>query len=261
MDALDWLRKHIETDDLMRAMVRPFAQPLMSAETRPRPAGRPGQPTRERSVRLGDQGVDTIATVRRTPEGGSMDMMEALSVAETHFERRLRTVSEGQWELPTPCDEWNVRALVNHVVLGARFYAQLLGGCSRETATAMLEWDIVGDGDALALSIEEEAKCHQAFHAPGALDVVCNHPWGDVPGTMALRNRVCDLLFHTWDLARAVGGDETLPPEPVELVWEYVQAMARRLGPQTGFKDLASGTVDASAPLQVRMLDAWGRRP
>ncbi len=29
---------------------------------------------------------------------------------------RLDAVDESQWGLPTPCAEWDVRALVNHVV-------------------------------------------------------------------------------------------------------------------------------------------------
>ena len=54
-----------------------------------------------------------------------MDAIEALNRARHEFESRLVQVSENQWELPTPCSEWTVSDLVNHVLLGTRMGVQL----------------------------------------------------------------------------------------------------------------------------------------
>lgn len=63
-----------------------------------------------------------------------MERLEALPKVQAGFERRLAEVWPEQWSAPTPCDEWTVRDLVNHVVVGARMYKAMLEGCSRETA-------------------------------------------------------------------------------------------------------------------------------
>ena len=97
--------------------------------------------------------------------------------------------------------------------------------------------------------------------ATGALERVCAHPAGDFPGTVLLGFRIADDALHAWDLARAIGADETLPAELVEHVWDGIQPMLPIIGSVGVFGDGPSGTVAEDAPMQVRLLDATGRRP
>ena len=46
------------------------------------------------------------------------DALEMLALADEGFEERLRRVGDGNWQRPTPCAEWDVYRLVNHVVVG-----------------------------------------------------------------------------------------------------------------------------------------------
>jgi uncharacterized protein (TIGR03083 family) len=59
-----------------------------------------------------------------------MKLIEALPRVHHQFEQRLRIIGDDQWAAPTPCDDWSVRDLVNHVVAGSQMYTALLGGCS-----------------------------------------------------------------------------------------------------------------------------------
>jgi hypothetical protein len=43
-------------------------------------------------------------------------IIDALAIARTEFERRLTAITDYDWGRPTPCTEWNVRQLVNHIV-------------------------------------------------------------------------------------------------------------------------------------------------
>lgn len=82
-----------------------------------------------------------------------------------------------------------------------------------------------------------------------------------MPGSQLLNFRAGDLILHSWDLARAIGVDETLADGPVAYVWEALQPMAPIIGQIGQFGTGPSGDVGEDAPLQQRLLDLTGRRP
>lgn len=189
-----------------------------------------------------------------------MDQLAALDVARQEFGRRLREVGPGDWDRPTPCEGWTVRDLVVHMLVGQRMAALLVRGGSREEAEALFDGavlpdDVLGEFDAGA---DDQAA---AFAEDGALERTCAHPAGDFPGALLLGLRVTDATMHTWDLARAIGADETLSADLVETVWASVEPIAPVLTASGRFGDGASGGVGEQAPLQTRLLDATGRRP
>ena len=57
-------------------------------------------------------------------------------LASTEFGRRLRAVRPEQWTWPTPCGEWNVRQLVNHMTRGNLGYAHLSQGATNADKVA-----------------------------------------------------------------------------------------------------------------------------
>jgi uncharacterized protein (TIGR03083 family) len=60
--------------------------------------------------------------------GDSADTIAAYTSACAFFGERLATVTDLDWERPTPCEGWDVRTLVAHVVTGEALVAQVLGG-------------------------------------------------------------------------------------------------------------------------------------
>ena len=60
--------------------------------------------------------------------GDSADTIAAYTSACAFFGERLATVTDLDWERPTPCEGWDVRMLVAHVVAGEALVAQVLGG-------------------------------------------------------------------------------------------------------------------------------------
>jgi uncharacterized protein (TIGR03086 family) len=53
-------------------------------------------------------------------------------------------VRQGQWAAPTPCQGWNVRALVNHVVSGNLWAAELAAGATISEVGDHLDGDVLG---------------------------------------------------------------------------------------------------------------------
>ncbi|MET7278915.1 TIGR03086 family metal-binding protein [Kribbella sp. NPDC005582] len=137
-----------------------------------------------------------------------------LHVALDEFARRLRLVGPNDWGRRTPCSEWNVRALVNHVVGANVRYRLLLRGASVEQVEATRSVDHLGD-DALASFLASADQMVACFREDGALDRVVHHVSGDRTGSALVPMRILDAAIHAWDLARAIGADETLPDEVV----------------------------------------------
>ena len=184
-----------------------------------------------------------------------MDRFELLDRAAARFRPRLEQVRPEQWSLPTPCDEWDVRALANHVVTANLTSVRLFHGASREETVAFIGTDHLGG--AFAGSAEAQGA---AFREPGALERIVPHPAFDMSGSQLLDFRIGDQLVHTWDLARSIGADETLDPELVEFVWESLLPLAEALPASGAFGEGRSDLYER-APRQLRLLDLCGRRP
>jgi len=135
--------------------------------------------------------------------------------ASAEFEPLLRAVRD--WTAPTPCTEWDVRALVNHMARGNLNYALLAGGGTAEEFLRLRDADALG-ADPVGAFTESVRTCTGAFTRPGTLDRTLDYPLGRIPGAQALAVRTADSVIHTWDLARAIGADDTLDGDLVAWV-------------------------------------------
>ncbi|QWF84888.1 TIGR03086 family metal-binding protein [Amycolatopsis sp. CA-230715] len=137
---------------------------------------------------------------------------------------RLRRVRHEHWAQPTPCAEWTVRQLVSHLVQANLIYALLLRGGRKEQFITIREQDTLGD-DPLAAFERAAAECSAEFRAEGALDRAVDYPFGPVVGRQLLGLLIADVVVHTWDLARAIEGDERLDPELVSWTHANIEAI------------------------------------
>ena len=112
----------------------------------------------------------------------------------------LRQVREEQLALPTPCASWDVRALINHFIGSARWWAAMLDGTAGDEAAP----DYAA-GDFLAAYEESLRIAQAAFTGEGALERVVQMPQGEFPGVALLGFAATDQFVHGWDLARAIG--------------------------------------------------------
>src|SRR5262245_30127848 len=140
--------------------------------------------------------------------------LELLVLARVGFRHRLELVLADDWARPTPCTEWNVRQLVNHVVGSDLRYAALLDGARAEDVRRRREEEtgsapVVGDHPVEDWT-HAAAVFDAALRAPGAMQRVVDYPRGPLRGRELLEGRLLDITIHTWDLARAIDADDTL---------------------------------------------------
>jgi uncharacterized protein (TIGR03086 family) len=137
---------------------------------------------------------------------------------------RVNDVGRQQWDLPTPCREWTVRDLVNHVVGEDRWTVPLLRGASIAEVGDTLEGDLLGeDPITAALQAAAQAETEVAGRLPAGGTVQLSY--GEEDLGEYLRQLAADHLVHGWDLAAATGGDTRLDPA---LVAEVAGRFAER---------------------------------
>ncbi|MEU1994131.1 TIGR03086 family metal-binding protein [Nocardia gamkensis] len=179
-----------------------------------------------------------------------MNVIELHRRAARQFETRLDEVGSEQWGLPTPCAEWDVRALVEHVTGNHERMAWLLHGQpvdNRGGCHPAQRWSVA------------YAAAHSGLSLPGVLDRIGQSPFGgqaavaDVAGILTV-----DLFTHTWDLARAVGADETMDPDLVADLLPMVERFHPAMAASGKFAPPIS--VPESAEAQQRLLALLGRR-
>ncbi len=159
---------------------------------------------------------------------------------------RARAVSPEQMDLPTPCAEWDVAALLDHMAGGPVYLLGALGA------------DPVGPTWPDQAAID---ACVSLLREPGALERRCLSPAGfEWTVGEAAAGTAMDQLVHTWDLAVAVGDDRELDPTVTAAIVEMFLPHMPEVGRQAGFVGPAVA-VGEGASAQDALLGAMGRDP
>lgn len=149
----------------------------------------------------------------------------------------------------TPCTEWNVQALLDHIAGGAEWAHSVLAGKQDGQPAGKSHLQRYDDA---------AAKVLQIFKQKGMLEKVVKSPMGDMPGGQFLMFAFMDSLIHGWDLAKATG-------QPTQLDARLVEACYQAFSPQRAMLR-ASGQfapevpVPPNADTQTRLLGLLGRR-
>ncbi|MGY1590779.1 TIGR03086 family metal-binding protein [Geodermatophilus sp. SYSU D00708] len=143
----------------------------------------------------------------------------------------VAAVTPDQWDAPTPCTDWTVRRLVNHLVGGNRLVVRVLRG------EPLPPLDQLGRRASVDQLGEDPAASHRdsadqllaALREPGVLERAHTLPAGTLPGPALVRLRTVETLVHGWDLARATGRPAPFPDELAERELAFSRDLLGRL--------------------------------
>ena len=174
------------------------------------------------------------------------------------FLDRVRSVPDDAWRLPTPCTDWNVRDLVNHVVGEDRWTVPLMAGKTIEDVGDGLDGDLLGASPKEAA--EAAGKAAVASYAePGATGRTVHLSFGDTPAEEYAWQLIADHLIHGWDLAAATGGNTHLDPEVVGPVASWFKAREELYRGAGAIAERPE--VGTDLPAGDALLAAFGRDP
>ncbi|WP_034267990.1 TIGR03086 family metal-binding protein [Haloechinothrix halophila] len=186
-----------------------------------------------------------------------MDLLDAHGYSMDRFDRLVRRIGD-RWDAPTPCTEWSVRDLLNHLVSEQLWAPWLLDGATLDDVGDRFDGNVLGI-DPVTAWADSSAAARAAFRKPGALD-------GDVYVSVGMIDAVeygwqmtTDLAVHGWDLAMAIG-------EPQPITDELANELIARFEP---YVDALQGHGIFEPPVRVgddaapadRLVALLGRDP
>jgi uncharacterized protein (TIGR03086 family) len=183
------------------------------------------------------------------------------------FLARVQATPADRWDRVSPCEGWTARDVVAHVINGHRGIVSVVRGTPPRPShgvgvSGMADAPHVEPGADLAAAYAEVRAELRAILTDPALSAtpLPFSPIGPVPVERAADVvGALELLVHTWDLARAVGGDETLDREAVIRTHESLRPHYAALQATGAFEPQAVPPVDADP--QTAFLYFTGRRP
>lgn len=179
---------------------------------------------------------------------GVADRFRLLAAA---FTARVDAVPPDRWESPSPCEGWAARDVVRHMVGNVDMFFGMIGR-SRPAGPS------VDDDPAGAWAAARDAM-QAALDDPDVAGAEYDGMFGRTTLEQSVdRFMAVDLVVHSWDLARAVGGDECLDPDEVHRVYEELQPMDDMLRAPNAFGPKLDAPEGADE--QGRLLAFLGRR-
>lgn len=170
-------------------------------------------------------------------------------------------VGPGEMTLPTPCDRFDVRTLIGHMLFGAN----RIGSAGRREAIPVDGPAVVGLGDrewspAFYKSAQEALD---AWSDPGAFSGEIVLPFGAFPAHVVACIYVMEQVVHSWDLATATDSTSLLDPELAEAAMPIARQMVtpdiRSDDESMPFGPLVE--VPPDAPWYDRLVGHLGRQP
>src|SRR5262245_6953652 len=145
--------------------------------------------------------------INRSEESMADDLVELHGRCGRRFAALVAGVGMEQWHDGTPCSEWDVRTLVQHLLSEQLWVPPMFEGLTMEQVGDRFDGDLMGDDASSWAPLLDSAteQAHAVVAQPGALARTVHLSFGDVGGEEYVVQLTADLAVHGWDLARATG--------------------------------------------------------
>lgn len=119
----------------------------------------------------------------------------------------MAAVQPDQLSAQSPCAEWDVAGVINHVIGGTQFFT---AGVKGQQPSEGQNW---AEGDYLAAFDQAAAECIECFQQDGVMEQMVALPFGEMPGSAVMGIAMTDVFTHGWDIAKATGQSTDIAPQ------------------------------------------------
>jgi uncharacterized protein (TIGR03086 family) len=157
-----------------------------------------------------------------------MDLRD-LEHAQTSVSALLAGLGPDDWRRPTPCEDWDVDAVVRHLAVGERAFTTSLGGVAYDLPALAAELAAVSQTDLPATYGAGAVRLRAALASAG--DGTFPTGIGPMPAAAVAELRTIEALTHGWDVARSVGPAFEVDEPVAERAIVHSLALMERLPP------------------------------
>ncbi|GLW93622.1 TIGR03086 family metal-binding protein [Actinokineospora globicatena] len=168
-------------------------------------------------------------------------------------------VTPDQFDRPTPCPEWTVRDLVNHLTLWSGVVAERVARKLPAPTDGSEDESIDFAGQWPARFVDGATRAARAWDEPGALDGETSMMSSPRPATFFHDMLLAELVLHGWDLATATGQPFVVDDDVAARARDSTAAMAEQ-GREYGVFGPEVPTAPDASPL-AQALGISGRDP
>lgn len=158
----------------------------------------------------------------------------------------------------TPCDDWDLRTLLNHTILWTAYSAERRAH-GESVAEDLMSKDFTADPDYPADYQAQVNKAVTAWSDPKAWEGDRPVMGSATPAADIAAMLIIETVLHGWDIARAAGLDYNCDDQLAQAVLETVQAQGEMFRQYQGFAAVVP--VPGDAPVFDRALALSGRDP
>jgi len=191
-----------------------------------------------------------------------VDTYDALAQTAAGTEKIVGRIEPSQLTRSTPCTEWDVRAVCNHVLGSMSLGEGIFADAPPRHAAApggLPDVDLVGDDPAAAYEETAEAML-TAARLDGTLERMHKTPMGEMPGAGLGGFLTLDVFVHGWDLARATGQQAAFDADLATHLLGFAEQAVGSDGRDGGLIGPVVA-VDSGAPVTDRLVGYLGRTP
>lgn len=179
----------------------------------------------------------------------SQQVIDRATHLVNQFDSRVQAAAADSWTNTAPCAEWTARDVVVHV---SDNLSRMGNGLQGQPAVE------VGADDDIVASWNQAKHDFLTGIGGADLSVVVPGPMGPMPAVDLIGRFICtDVLVHTWDLARAVGGDEQLDADVVQAAYSGLKPFDAMIRIPGFFGPKVESAADADE--QTQFLNFLGR--
>jgi uncharacterized protein (TIGR03086 family) len=174
-------------------------------------------------------------------------------------EQQIAAVRPDELSNRTPCADYDVRALLGHVVAVLHKIARVGAGMDAWDVPDVIE-GVDEDGWAGAFT-RARGEAERVWADDEKLDRMVTLPWAVLPGRVALHAYTHEFTVHSWDLARATDRLAELDPD---LAAQALRAFPKFAPPEARSGQGPFGPVVPApddADVYTRLASYLGRRP
>lgn len=187
-----------------------------------------------------------------------MELLDAHGQGMDVFDRAMHKVGLTDWDSPTPCTDWTVRDLVNHLVVEQAWVPDMLAERTIAEVGDKFDGDQLRDDPLQAWQVAS-GTARAAWLQPGAAERTVHLSYADVPAEEYGWQMTTDLTVHGWDLATALGADAGIPDELASALLAFIEPQIELWSGSSMFADPVP--VPAGSPAPTRLIALLGRRP